>query len=90
MRGLRFAFPKDLRIIATVRWWRYLLDLEGVPSDFRLVLGLLTAARTSLRVALKSSFCRAPLLGLDLNVLLVVRDCRWMNEVIVVYGILIL
>ena len=72
-------------------WWlRCFPNLEGVASDFKLILGLLQAVRISLLLARGLSFFLVPLLSLLLNIISEVRDYRVRNKVIVVRGTLVL
>jgi hypothetical protein len=86
LRGRRFALLKDLRRMATVWWLRRLPDLEGVASDFKDILGSLSAVRTSALAPLEVTFFRGPVLGLLVNAIVEARVSRLINELIVLRG----
>jgi hypothetical protein len=86
LRGRRFALLKDLRRMATMWWLRRLPDLEGVASDFKDILSLLSAVRTSALAPLEVTFFKGPVLSLLVNAIVEARVSRLINKLIVLRG----
>jgi len=84
LRGRRFAFPKDLRTIATVWWLSFIPDFDGVARAFNVIFGSDIAVRISDLAPLWLIFGLAPLLGLLLKLGSGHKVCRAMTPLIVV------